>query len=132
MLVTSMSIYVSGPVIQTSSDDTDFSKTYELLLTCFDSGGPALSRNQIILKVNFNRTVLCTTSTLTTTVGNSRPETDKRGYFETPANVAVVAAVTAVIVGAGVGIGIYLLAARFCSTKINPVVGKNRSLKKEK
>ena len=126
-----MAIYVSGPVIQTSSADIDFSKTYELLLTCFDSGGPALSSNQIILKVSFNQTILCTTAALTSTTYNSRPETDVKGYFETPANVAVVAAVAAVVVGAGVGIGIYLLVSRYCSTKINPVGGRNRYLKKE-
>ena len=119
-----MNLHISGIDIKTSTDDINFSKIYELLLTCFDSGAPSLSSSQRSLKVRFNQTVLCPSTIKTTIPGSIVLETTTQGFFDTPANVAVVAALSAVLVGAGAGVGVYLLVTKYCSTKINPAAGR--------
>ena len=123
------SLSLAEMVIQTYIDNINYSLTYELEVTCLESGSLAAvneSDYKHLYQVEFTKAlVTCTSTTFSTTSTSFSPQTTPKdcpasasqhdNFFDNPINSAAVAFATGITVGGVSGAGIYALASRQCS-----------------
>ena len=116
---------ISGNAVQTSSDNITFNFTYELLVTCFDNDAPSHihgseevdTTGEELIYATFVELFPCTstTFTITTAFQSITSQAPLSGYFDIPANVALVSTLGGATIGVVTGAGLSILVARYCS-----------------